>query len=80
MIKTIIKNVLAFLISGVLSMLITGLYLINPVSKVFSNKEAGLASIALIPVLIVYIAFLGIIGGFMGVVIYNVRKYLKRVK
>ena len=79
--KIIGKNVLAFLSGAVLG-IITVIVLILPgtVGKMAGGKE-GLAIIALIPVFLIIYGGLGIIiGGFSGVVIYNITKLILRRK
>jgi hypothetical protein len=76
--KSLLKNLLAFLTGNILAMIATVIYLVNPLSKVFNDKHSSLAGIALIPVAIIYILISGILGGAIGVIVYNLSRIHKK--
>ena len=77
---TIFKNLLAFLAGGILSVLTTLLFA-KPILEFAVKKDVGLSIVALAPVLIlIYSILFGIVGGLLGIVIYNLIKFFKRRK
>ena len=73
-----LKNSLAFLTGGVLSVLAT-LIFAKPILEFTINKDVGLGIVALAPVLIIiYSMIFGVAGGLLGIIIYNFIRYFKR--
>ena len=78
--KIFLKNFIAFLVGGVLSVPIT-LLLARPLLESALNKDVGLGVIVLAPALIlIYSILFGIAGGIAGIIIYNLIKFFKRKK
>ncbi|MEK7162608.1 MAG: hypothetical protein AAB730_02005 [Patescibacteria group bacterium] len=76
----ITKNLAAFLVGGVLSILA---FLFLPERSplaVLTDKDVGLAVIALLPVLMILMVVAGLAGGVFGVLIYNVIHFFRRKK
>lgn len=75
----ILKNILAFIVGGVLGIAATLLFAKQLLESAI-NKDVGLGVIALAPVLlIIYAVIFGAIGGIIGIVVYNL-KFLKHKK
>ena len=74
----ILKNLLVFFVGGLVSLGIVGVFSAHSIYELFTKKDIGLAVIALLPVLFVYGVALFVAGGFLGVIIYNVRRFFIR--
>lgn len=76
--KTIFKNILAFLAGGILGILSALLYAV-PLLEHAVKKDVGLGVIVVAPVLIVFYGILfGTAGGILAIILYNLIKYIKR--
>ncbi len=76
----LLKNVTVFLGSGILVSLVIFLVSKKSLMEVVDNGEASIGVLALIPVLMVYFILFGIVGGVVGVIVYNLIKFFKRRK
>lgn len=74
----VIRNLLAFIIGGVLGVVSTLLFAGQLLESAI-KKDVGLGIIAVAPVIIIIYSFIfGAIGGIAGIIIYNLFKKLKR--
>ena len=80
--KAIGKNALAFLTGAIIGLIINAVFIFpSAVQKVTSEKDVGLAIIALAPALFIIYGIISIIiGGFLAIVIYNIIKRRKKNK
>lgn len=77
-IKAVFKNLLVF-IGGAFLGLVTTLLFAKQLLQSLADKDIGLAVIAVAPiVLMMYAIMFGVAGGTLAVIIYNVRKFIKR--
>jgi hypothetical protein len=76
----VLKNLLAFFTGGVLSALATLLFA-KPILEFAIKKDVGLSIVAIAPILIlIYSVIFGIVGGLLGVIIYNLIKFSQKNK
>lgn len=74
----IVKFFLAFIGGGVLG-LIALVVFAEPILKFTIKKDIGLGVIAAAPaVLVIYAVVLGVAGGVLGIVVYNVIRWYRR--
>ena len=74
------KNTFVFIISGVIGVVLSELYIFYVWLPVH-GADIGLAIIGLFPVMMILFALIGvIIGGPIGVIIYNIFKRIKKKK
>jgi len=77
---TILKNIGAFLIGGVLGILSLIIF-ISPILEWTIKKDIGLGIIAVAPaIILIYVIIFGIGGGILGVGIYNFAKLIFKLK
>jgi len=75
-IKIIGKNFLAFIVGGILGIL--GTLIIVPIVLQRSLEGKSIGAIALIPVFFIIYGIFGIIiGGVLGIIVYNLIKYFR---
>ena len=74
----ILKNIASFLLGLIAGELILIVFFLRLILEKVAEK-AGLGIIALAPILLIFYGFLfGLIGGILGIVIYNIYKKLKK--
>ena len=74
----IFKNFIAFLFGAIFWELILIVFFLRLILEKVAEK-AGLGIIALAPILLIFYGFLfGLIGGILGIVIYNIYKKLRK--
>ncbi len=74
----IVKNLFAFIGGGIAGLLAT-LIFAEPILKFAIKKDVGLGIIAVAPaVLVIYAIVLAVVGGVLGIIVYNVVRWLRR--
>ena len=76
----ILKNIASFLFGAIAGELVLLVFFLRLILEKVAEK-AGLGIIALAPILLIFYGFLfGLIGGILGIIVYNVYKKLKKRK
>ena len=74
----ILKNIASFLFGAIAGELVLLVFFLRLILEKVAEK-AGLGIIALAPILLIFYGFLfGLIGGILGIIVYNVYKKLRK--
>ena len=76
----ILKNLAAFFVGAILSLLAALILPERSPLAVLTDKDIGFAIIALLPVLAMLVGVVGLAGGVFGVIVYNIVRFLRRKK
>ena len=78
LLAVVFKNLAVFLVGGVMGAVATLLFA-EPLLKATIKQDVGLGIIAIAPaLLVIYSLILGLAGGFLAIIIYNLTKLKKR--
>ena len=73
----VVKNFVAFIVGMILSIPAVSLFPGKSPLALLNNKDIGFAVIALLLVLFIYFSAVGLVGGVLGVIIYNLVRFFK---
>ncbi|MFC1732901.1 hypothetical protein ACFL6I_21585 [candidate division KSB1 bacterium] len=77
-IKSLLRNLLAFIVGALIGG-VTTLLFARKLLESLSEKDIGLGVIAVAPIMILmYLIMFGTLGGVLAVIIYNIRRYIKK--